>query len=84
MSWLMNPHGDAPVRPGAALSDEDKLPKVPDPNIADRMVSTKTANQPFLAWVLFHSIVCVRLTVCEDTRRIGTNVRRTIKLGNNV
>ncbi|KIM83900.1 hypothetical protein PILCRDRAFT_24638, partial [Piloderma croceum F 1598] len=36
---------------GAAPStDEDELPKVPDPNIAERMVSTKPANQPFLAY----------------------------------
>jgi len=44
----MNPHGDAPVRSGAI--DEDMSPKVPDPNIADRTVSTKPANQPFIAY----------------------------------
>jgi hypothetical protein len=86
MSWLMNPHGNAPVRsPGAAPpTDEDELPKVPDPNIADRMVSTKPANQPFLACVLIHHVICPRLTAYEGTRSIGTNARLNIKLGKNV
>jgi len=65
MSWLINPRGDAPIGPPASspaaetgarvtervvLADEEKLPKVPDPNIPGRMVSTKKANQPFLAY----------------------------------
>jgi len=61
---LMNPRGDTPVgspasssaaqagagAPGAVALTEDNLPKVPDPNFPDRMVSTKKANQPFLAY----------------------------------
>lgn len=82
MSWLMNPHGDAPVRSGA--TDEDMSPKVPDPNIADRTVSTKPANQPFIACVLIHHIICPRLTARKGTRSIGTNARLNIKLGKNV
>jgi len=65
MSWLLNPRGDTPVKPtasspavqtgtratgGAVLTDDDNLPKVQDPNNPDRMVSTKKANQPFLAY----------------------------------
>lgn len=97
MSWLLNPHGDPPIGPpasspgaqnGAAetapLTDEDKLPKVPDPSNANRMVSTKKANRPFLAYALFHPTVCTRLTEYEDTRSIGTNARRSTNLGNNV
>jgi hypothetical protein len=86
MSWLMNPRGDAPVRsPGAAPSiDEDEVPMVPDPNIADRMVSTKPANQPFLACAPIHHIICPRLTAYEGTRSIETNARLNIRLGKNV
>jgi len=32
---------------------KDDGPKVPDPAIPDRMVSTKRANQPFLKYVFF-------------------------------
>jgi hypothetical protein len=45
MSWISNPQG----RPDRNFRDDG--PKVPDPAIPDRMVSTKRANQPFLAYV---------------------------------
>jgi len=43
MSWLANMEG----RPDPNFRDEE--PKVPDPAIPNRMVSTKRANRPFLA-----------------------------------
>jgi len=44
MSWISNIDG----RPDPNFRDD--TPKVPDPAIPDRMVSTKRANQPFLAY----------------------------------
>ncbi|KAI0253167.1 cytochrome b5-like heme/steroid binding domain-containing protein [Lactifluus subvellereus] len=44
MSWFSNPEG----RPDPNFVDDG--PKVADPAIPDRMVSTKRANQPFLAY----------------------------------
>lgn len=49
MSWLLNPHGDPPV--ANTTTKEDEEPKVADPSIPGRKVSTKKANQPFLACV---------------------------------
>ncbi|KAL1665622.1 cytochrome b5-like heme/steroid binding domain-containing protein [Schizophyllum commune] len=48
MSWL----GDfAPgAEPRQPYREPDDTPKVPDPSIPGRMVSTKKANQPFLAY----------------------------------
>ncbi|TRM68536.1 cytochrome b5-like heme/steroid binding domain-containing protein [Schizophyllum amplum] len=48
MSWL----GDfAPgAEPRQPYREVDDTPKVPDPSIPGRMVSTKKANQPFLAY----------------------------------
>ncbi len=43
MSWITNMEGN----PDPNFKDDG--PKVPDPAIPDRMVSTKRANQPFLA-----------------------------------
>jgi len=43
MSWLWNPNGSAPKPPTAEEM-------VPDPENPNRMVSKKTANQPFLAY----------------------------------
>lgn len=43
MSWISNMEGN----PDPNFKDDG--PKVPDPAIPDRMVSTKRANQPFLA-----------------------------------
>jgi len=43
MSWLANMEG----KPDPNFRDEE--PKVPDPAIPNRMVSTKRANRPFLA-----------------------------------
>jgi hypothetical protein len=43
MSWISNMEG----KPDPNFKDDG--PKVPDPAIPDRMVSTKRANQPFLA-----------------------------------
>jgi hypothetical protein len=45
MSWITNPEG----RPDPNFRDDG--PKVADPAIPDRLVSTKRANQPFLAYV---------------------------------
>ena len=42
MSWITNIEG----KPDPNYKDEG--PKVADPAIPDRMVSTKRANQPFL------------------------------------
>lgn len=44
MSWIANIEG----KPDPNFKDDG--PKVPDPAIPDRMVSTKRANQPFLAY----------------------------------
>ena len=79
MSWLLNPRGDG----SPALTDEDKLPKVPDPSNPDRMVSAKKANQPFLACVLLHCIVCARLKIRKDTNGIRINAKRNTMPGNN-
>jgi hypothetical protein len=43
MSWISNMEG----KPDPNFKDDD--PKVPDPVIPNRMVSTKRANRPFLA-----------------------------------
>jgi hypothetical protein len=43
MSWISNMEG----KPDPNFKDDD--PKVPDPAIPNRMVSTKRANRPFLA-----------------------------------
>src|SRR6266702_4588142 len=48
MSWITNIDG----KPDPNFKDDG--PKVADPAIPDRMVSTKRANQPFLSCV-FHS-----------------------------
>jgi hypothetical protein len=47
MSWITNIDG----KPDPNFKDDG--PKVPDPAIPDRMVSTKRANQPFLKYVFF-------------------------------
>ncbi|KAI9433298.1 cytochrome b5 [Lactarius indigo] len=44
MSWISNIEG----KPDPNYKDDG--PKVPDPAIPDRMVSTKRANQPFLSY----------------------------------
>jgi len=44
MSWITNMDG----KPDPTFKDDG--PKVPDPSIPDRMVSTKRANQPFLKY----------------------------------
>lgn len=49
MSWLSEMAGGTPP---PRYVDNSSTPKVPDPSIPDRMVSTKSANRPFLAWVL--------------------------------
>lgn len=43
MSWITNME----AKPDPNFKDDG--PKVPDPAIPDRMVSTKRANRPFLA-----------------------------------
>ena len=40
-----------PVSPLGNFPANDTYPKVPDPSIPNRMVSTKQANRPFLAYV---------------------------------
>lgn len=49
MSWITNIEG----KPDPNYKDDG--PKVADPAIPDRMVSTKRANQPFLKCVLASS-----------------------------
>ncbi|PPR02474.1 hypothetical protein CVT24_002023 [Panaeolus cyanescens] len=46
MSWIGELSGGKPPEPYI----DDSPNKVPDPNIPNRMVSTKSANQPFLAY----------------------------------
>ncbi|KAH8105496.1 cytochrome b5 [Cristinia sonorae] len=46
MSWIMNPEGKHEAGP----TKEDLQPKVQDPMDPNRMVSTKAANRPFLAY----------------------------------
>ena len=41
-----------PGSPWAQVPAGDDYPKVPDPVDKKRMVSTKQANRPFLAWVI--------------------------------
>ena len=46
--------GADPPLPGSPWGQfplKDEYPKVPDPVDQNRMVSTKQANRPFLAWV---------------------------------
>jgi len=43
MSWIWNPDGDAPKPPAEMVQD---------PSNPNRKVSTKAANQPFLAYVV--------------------------------
>lgn len=47
MSWLKTTFGTEPER----YVEPEDTPKVADPAIPNRMVSTKAANQPFLACV---------------------------------
>lgn len=51
MSWITNIN----AKPDPNFKDDG--PKVPDPAIPDRMVSTKRANQPFLKCVLSFGVV---------------------------
>lgn len=58
MSWMANPFSEAPVGPPPspppqAVGETDALPegKARDPSIPGRIVSTKQANKPFLAFV---------------------------------
>lgn len=48
MSWLAGVAGGEDPPPYKDTSTD----KVPDPSIPNRMVSNKSANQPFLAYVL--------------------------------
>lgn len=48
MSWLAGVAGGEEPSPYKDTSTD----KVPDPSIPNRMVSNKSANQPFLAYVL--------------------------------
>lgn len=56
MSWITNPDG----KPDPNFKDDG--PKVPDPAIPDRMVSTKRANQPFLKCVFFFLAMVTKST----------------------
>jgi len=47
MSWLKSMTGEEP----APYVEPEGTVKVPDPSIPGRMVSTKNANKPFLAYV---------------------------------
>ena len=72
---------------------KDDGPKVPDPAIPDRMVSTKRANQPFLAWVfhIFHDISCQQAHVYkiyalfffQGTKHTATNKQGFTPHGSN-
>lgn len=42
-----------PDSPWGNFPMDDKYPRVPDPSVADREVSTKQANRPFLACVSY-------------------------------
>jgi hypothetical protein len=51
MSWLKEMSGGEKMPPYVE-ADSSSNPKVKDPSIPNRMVSTKPANRPFLAYVL--------------------------------
>ncbi len=55
-SGARSPKGADPPLPGSPwgqFPSKDDYPKVPDPVDQNRMVSTKQANRPFLAYVVF-------------------------------
>jgi hypothetical protein len=51
MSWIKEMAGGEAMPPYVE-TDSPSNPKVKDPSIPNRMVSTKPANRPFLAYVL--------------------------------
>lgn len=80
MSWFSNPEG----RPDPNFVDDG--PKVADPAIPDRMVSTKRANQPFLAYVspLAYVSAAFNVSFRLGTKPTATNKRKSTPPGASV
>lgn len=71
MSWLKGLQGNEPDR----YVEPEDTPKVADPAIANRNVSTKSANQPFLAYVLPFCRLLLVMTSPVDTKRTARSKR---------